>query len=209
MWCSRRRISRAVCAGRGRSTGSFSTPRATCCTCGIPGRSNLWTICCPVNWRKRVRKAEIRSRGATLPFPFQANLHGLPPDFVERCIVDFRKTLGRDLPDDPATSFEDWSLAVFGRGISEAFMFPYNEKLFRREAAEMTADWVSWAVPKPTLEEVVRGAAGVPNTGMGYNATFRYPTSGGIGVLPAALAGRVKNLRCGCPVVAVDLDLGK
>ena len=153
-----------------------------------------------------VRKAEIRSRGATLPFPYQANLHGLPPDFVAHCIVEFVKTVGREAPDDPATSFEDWALAVFGRGICEGFMFPYNEKLFRRKPAEMTADWVSWAVPKPSLEEVVRGATGVPNTGMGYNATFHYLATGGIGVLPAALADRVESLRCGCPVDAVDLD---
>ena len=163
----------------------------------------------PGELAETVRKAEIRSRGVTLPFPYQANLHGLPPGFVARCIVDFVRTLDREPPQDPATSFEDWALAVFGRGICEGFMFPYNEKLFRRKAAEMTADWVSWAVPKPNLEEVVRGATGVPNSGMGYNATFRYPTTGGIGVLPAALARRVKNLRCGCPVVAVDLDARK
>lgn len=153
-----------------------------------------------------VRKAVIRSRGATLPFPYQANLHGLPPEFVARCIVEFVETLNRDVPDDPATSFEDWALAVFGRGICEGFMFPYNQKLFRRKPSRMTADWVSWAVPKPNLEEVVRGAAGVANTGMGYNATFRYPAHGGIGVLPEALARRVEHLRCNCPVSAVDLD---
>lgn len=163
----------------------------------------------PGGLAETVRKAVIRSRGVTLPFPYQANLHGLPPDFVARCIVEFVKTLDGEVPDDPATSFEDWALAVFGRGICDGFMFPYNEKLFRRRPADMTADWVSWAVPKPNLDEVVRGATGVPNTGMGYNATFRYPARGGIGVLPEALARRVEHLRCDCPVAAVDLEARK
>ena len=152
------------------------------------------------------RRALIRTRGVTLPFPFQANLHGLPPDLVARCLLDFVESLGSAVPQGPETSFRDWSLAVFGKGISEAFLFPYNSKLFRRDSSEMTADWVSWAVPKPTLEEVVRGALGMENRGMGYNATFRYPTDGGIGVLPEALARRVASLRCEARVVDVDLD---
>ena len=153
------------------------------------------------------RRAYIRTRGATLPFPFQANLHGLPREVVAECIVGFAETIGTAVPSDPEVSFREWSLAVLGRGISDAFMFPYNSKLFRRDPAEMTADWVSWAIPKPNLREVVQGALGVVNRGMGYNATFRYPREGGIGALPAALHARVSGrVRCGARVEGVDLD---
>jgi protoporphyrinogen oxidase len=152
------------------------------------------------------RDARIRTRGVTLPFPFQANLHGLPPDVVAECLLRFVESRSLEVPTDPETSFEDWSLAVFGSGISEAFLWPYNTKLFRKEPTEMTADWVSWAVPRPTLEQVVRGAVGVENRGMGYNSTFRYPREGGIGVLPLALAERVPNVRLGTRVEEVDLD---
>ncbi len=152
------------------------------------------------------RDARIRTHGVTLPFPFQANLHGLPREVVSDCLVGFSESLARPIPDDPETSFEEWSLAVFGRGISDAFMLPYNCKLFRRRPAEMTADWVSWAVPKPTLREVVDGALGVRNEGMGYNSTFRYPRQGGIGVLPEAVAARVEHMRLGQRVTEVDLD---
>jgi protoporphyrinogen oxidase len=152
------------------------------------------------------RVARIRSMGADLPFPYQANLHGLPREFVAEAIVGFTETLGREVPDDPTTSFRDWALAVFGPGIARGFMFNYNRKLFRREPEAMTADWVSWAVPKPNLEEVVRGALGLSNEGMGYNPTFRYPRSGGIGVIPDAFAERMTHLRCDARVVGVDLD---
>lgn len=151
------------------------------------------------------RRSFVRTRGVTLPFPFQANLHGLPAELVADCVADFAETLGAEVPTEPSTAFEAWSLAVFGRGISDAFMFPYNTKLFRRHPASMTADWVSWAVPKPGLREVVRGALGLTNRGMGYNPTFRYPARGGISILPEAFAARVRNLRCGAPVTAVDL----
>ena len=151
------------------------------------------------------RCARIRTRGVTLPFPFQAHLHGLPADVVANCLIDFVGTMHRPVPEAPGVSFEEWSLAVFGRGISDAFMLPYNCKLFRRDPAEMTADWVSWAVPRPNLEELVRGALGSVNRGMGYNSTFRYPKSGGIGALPEALARRVPKVRYGARAVAVDL----
>lgn len=152
------------------------------------------------------RKAVIRTRGVTLPFPFQANLHGLPKEVVLECIVGAAEALASPVPDDPRISFRDWSLAVLGKGISDAFMFPYNAKLFRRDPAEMTADWVSWAVPRPNLREVVRGALGVANVGMGYNATFRYPREGGIGILPDAFAARLGTVHSGERVVRVDLD---
>jgi protoporphyrinogen oxidase len=84
-------------------------------------------------------------------------------------------------------------------------MFPYNTKLFRREPEEMTADWVSWAVPRPNLAEVVRGALGMANERMGYNATFRYPKQGGIEIIPKAFADRVKTLRTNARVTSVDL----
>jgi protoporphyrinogen oxidase len=151
------------------------------------------------------RRARIRTRGATLPFPFQANLHGLPREVVADCLVGFAESLASSVPEDPGTSFHDWSMAVFGKGISDAFMIPYNRKLFRRAPRQMTADWVSWAVPKPSLEQVVRGALGIENRGMGYNSTFRYPRQGGIGVLPAALARRVPAMRLGCRVEKIDL----
>ena len=151
------------------------------------------------------RRASIRTRGVTLPFPFQANLHGLPKAIVADCILGAAEALAHPVPDDPTLSFRAWSLAVLGRGISEAFMFPYNAKLFRRDPAEMTADWVSWAVPRPNLAEVVRGALGIANERMGYNATFRYPKRGGIEVVPNAFAARVKTLRTNARVTAVDL----
>lgn len=151
------------------------------------------------------RRACIRTRGVSLPFPFQAHLHGLAPEVVADCIVGFVEASKRPVPEDPRTSFRDWSLAVLGRGISEAFMFPYNCKLFRRAPEAMTADWVSWAVPRPSLEEVVRGALGLPNRKMGYNATFRYPARGGIEVLVEAFAQRVPRVRLGARVCGVEL----
>ncbi len=80
----------------------------------------------PGAFRLVERQARIRMRGTTLPFPFQANLYGLPREIVADCITGFVEALPIPVPDDPRVSFEEWSLAVFGRGISDLFMLPYN-----------------------------------------------------------------------------------
>ena len=152
------------------------------------------------------RVARIHSHGALLEFPFQAHLHGLPAEVVARCVLDFVSASREDEPPrDGRMPFGAWARAVFGDAIAEAFMLPYNRKLFRREPDEITAEWVAWSVPRPSLEQVIRGALGVRNEGMGYNPRFRYPRGGGIGVLPQRLAGRVAaDLELGAEVVSVD-----
>ena len=65
---------------------------------------------------------------------------------------------------DGSQSFHHWTLETFGDGIAKHFMFPYNRKMWLRDLRDITADWVSWAVPKPTFEEVLRGALGQTNT---------------------------------------------
>ena len=151
------------------------------------------------------RRARIHARGALLEFPFQANLHGLPREVVARCLTDFLAARERPVPADPRGSFETWARATFGDGIAEEFLLPQNRKVYRAEPAELTAEWVSWSVPRPSVEEVVRGALGLPSRGLGYNPRFLYPREGGIGVLPATLAREVgDDLRCGARVVSVD-----
>jgi protoporphyrinogen oxidase len=154
------------------------------------------------------RKAAIHSRGVLTPYPFQANTHGLPPQVVFECVRGFVQSLlsGAAPSTDPELSFRDWTLQTFGEGIAEHFMFPYNRKMWLRELDQVTADWVSWAVPRPSLDEVLRGALGIVNQGMGYNPSFRYPRGGGIHLLPDRLAERVPGVRYGEEAVSIDLE---
>ena len=71
-------------------------------------------------------------------------------------------------------------MKTFGAGIAKHFMLPYNEKFWKQDLRTITADWVSWSIPKPTLDEVVNGALGLTNQGMGYNPRFIYPRTGGL-----------------------------
>ncbi len=134
------------------------------------------------------RKSVVWSHGVTTKYPFQANVYGLPKEVAYACVHGFVRAK-LDTSPRPAVTFEDFCLRHFGEGISEAFMIPYNEKLWGVHPREITAAWCDRFVPIPKLEDVLRGAFGVDPPQLGYNARFLYPRLG-IGELSRVLAER-------------------
>jgi protoporphyrinogen oxidase len=133
------------------------------------------------------RSARIYSHGRYTLYPYQSNTHGLPPEVAAECLLGFIDAHygpgGAELRGREPQSFGEFILRHLGRGFANHFMFPYNQKLWTVHPDELSAAWCGRFVPKPSLEEVVRGAVGMANEG-GYNATFLYPKSGGIEALP-------------------------
>jgi len=148
------------------------------------------------------RLAAIYSKSVTTPYPFQANTYGLPPQVVNECVIGFVESMNAN--GNGGKNFHDWVVRTFGTGIAEHFMLPYNEKFWKRDLRTMSSDWVSWSIPKPSLEEVVNGALGLTNKGMGYNPKFIYPRNGGIDCLPQALARPVRQIYVNEPIGSID-----
>lgn len=157
----------------------------------------------PGSFNSHERLAAIYSKSTITPYPFQANTYGLPPEVVKECVVGFVETLRQNGSGKPE-NFHEWVVRTFGSGIANHFMLPYNEKFWKRDLRTVTADWVSWSIPKPTLDEVVNGALGLTNKGMGYNPRFIYPKDGGIECLPLALAGPIESIHTRQTVESID-----
>ena len=138
------------------------------------------------------RKARIFSNGVLTRYPFQANLHGLPPEIVSECLIEIVKAHMDPRSSEPARNFEDFCLKKFGAGISRHFMIPYNHKLWGVHPREITAAWCSRFVPIPKLEDVIKGAVGDVPPEMGYNISFLYPEKGGIETMTRALIARMQ-----------------
>jgi protoporphyrinogen oxidase len=162
----------------------------------------------PGAFTRHERRALIHSKGVLTPYPFQANLHGLPLPVVKECVAGFVEALesrARDgEPDITRLSFRQWVEATFGSGIAAHFMLPYNAKLWRIDLEEVECGWVAWSIPRPTLSEILDGAFGTTVRGLGYNPTFLYPRQGGIQTLPDALAAHAGEIRTGAAVRAID-----
>ena len=170
----------------------------------------------PSPWVSVTRKTKIHSHGAELEYPFQANLHGLPLEIVQECLVGLIEAReaaarGEAWARDPKT-FEAYAIARFGKGIARHFFVPYNTKLWGMHPDRLAPEWVRRFVPEPDAEQIVGGAIGLRQTGLGYNVHFQYPRAGGIDALPEALAARIRgrveagegDLRLDCDVEAIE-----
>jgi len=151
------------------------------------------------------RRARIFSHGVLTRYPFQANLHGLPPDVIKECLVGVveaslaavrraeqaQRAGGPPEGDAAPDNFEEYCLRHFGEGISRHFMIPYNERLWGVPPREITSDWCQRFVPLPNLEQVIAGAVGAGPPELGYNVSFLYPKQGGIETFTRALQTRM------------------
>ncbi len=139
------------------------------------------------------RKAVVHLRDVYTPYPFQANTFGLPHDVGMECLLGLLKArhpgdFGLTAPTAPAQNFRESVERLFGEGICKHFMVPYNEKLMGVKLDEISATYADRFIPRPSLEDVVKGAFGFSRESLGYNAKFVYPRNGGISSLPKALA---------------------
>lgn len=159
------------------------------------------------------RLVSVYSHGVMLPYPFQANLHGLPLEVVHECLVgllEVREAAARGELPTPRT-FEDFAVARFGRGIARHFFVPYNTKLWGRHPNALTPAWVTRYIPVPDTAQIIAGALGLRQEGLGYNARFLYPREGGIDALPNALLTAVERsghaqVRLGTRPDAIDVE---
>jgi protoporphyrinogen oxidase len=160
------------------------------------------------------RRAWIYSHDTYTPYPYQANLRGLPARVVKECVKGLVEAqlrasqVATGLPAQGAAvpeSMRSWVLRTFGEGFAKHFFFPYNEKLWTVSPEVLTAEWVAPFVPRPSVAEVIEGAFEDHTKAFGYNATFLYPKHGGIQALAFAMAEGLPNLRLNTEVTSIDL----
>jgi len=151
----------------------------------------------PKQLAEHERKAVVHMHGVFTPYPFQANTYGLPREVVLECLLGLLKArhpedFGLKEPTVPPANFREWVVRYFGEGIAKHFMVPYNEKLLGVNLTELRPEYAERFIPRPSLEDVVRGALGFSRESLGYNAKFVYPREGGISELPRAFANALK-----------------
>jgi protoporphyrinogen oxidase len=157
------------------------------------------------------RKAVIFSHGVFTAYPFQANTFGLPREVIMECLLGLLKAkhpedFGQKPATEPPKNFLEWIVRAFGEGIAKHFMTPYNQKLLGVNLTELMPAFAERFIPRPSTEDVIKGALGFSRESLGYNAKFVYPRRGGIGALSKALANALKKPpQYGVQVTGVDI----
>jgi protoporphyrinogen oxidase len=130
------------------------------------------------------KKSFIRYRGQDIDFPFQKNIHQLDKaEFIE-CLTDLYFK-DEDQTDAPAGSFKEMVYRRLGKGISEKFLIPYNEKLYACDLGELDQEAMGRFFPKADTADIIRNMRKADNTS--YNASFTYPEGGAIEYVKAFL----------------------
>jgi protoporphyrinogen oxidase len=129
---------------------------------------------------ERIRESWIVKGQSWVPYPFQSNLRYLPKDVQVSCLLGAAKAAAKG-DGRNAANFRDWVLEIFGEGIAEAFMFPYNSKVWTTPLEKMSKGWIADRVAvvdfKRLLENVLYERDDV---GWGPNSKFRFPLHGEI-----------------------------
>ena len=160
----------------------------------------------PDGWNDHQRESWVWMRDRFVPYPFQNNLHRLPPGERDRC---FEGLVAASATRGPAaTDFLAWIRSTFGEGIAEGFMEPYNVKVWAHPLDLLSTSWMGERVALPDVDRVRRGIeTGHDDVSWGPNNTFRFPKRGGTGAIWQACAERLprERLRFGDRVQAIDL----
>lgn len=146
---------------------------------------------------RRQRNTKVFYKGRYVKYPFENGLSELPVEDNLRCTLGYIQAyLARQTGTAPRpTNFREWMYYRFGTGITECYLLPYNEKIWKTPAEAMGTEWVEGRVPDPPLEDVVKSSIGIPTEGYTHQLRFLYPREGGVEALVRGLLPRVPHVR--------------
>jgi protoporphyrinogen oxidase len=158
------------------------------------------------HWQFNVRNAKIFYKGKYISYPFELSLCELPIDDAVDCAYDFISARRQENEPD---NFADWLVWNFGRSIAEAYMLPYNRKIWAYPLEEMGTTWMRGKMPLPEKKDIIRSLAlKDPTEREMPHSTFYYPTDGGIQTMVDAIA-KPLTIRLSEPAEAIESSGGR
>lgn len=159
-------------------------------------------------WVEHVREAWVWMRERWIPYPLQNNIWRLPPEDLIPCLNGLLDIHAGKLSGKPPKNFAEWLMASFGPGLCDAFMYPYNKKVWAYDPATMNVGWMGERVATVDLARILRNLVNQQDDiSWGPNHKFRFPLHGGTGSIWKALAARLPaaNVKLNTKIAEVHL----
>ncbi len=144
------------------------------------------------------RVAKIRYAGRDIDFPFQKHIHQLPFDEFLECLTELFAR-----PEGTPRSFGEMLYQRLGKGITDKFLRPYNEKLYATNLDTLDVDAMGRFFPHADIPDIIANMR-PGRRSHGYNATFTYPEGGAIQYVHALLRD-LPPVALAEPVTRLDL----
>lgn len=137
------------------------------------------------------RSNQIIHKGKYVQYPFENDLSKLPLEDLNYAVTAFQNNPYENYE---AQNMLQFFLKTFGEGITNLYLRPYNEKIWKHDPSFMDTQMVE-RIPKPTDEEIMRSAAGETVDGYVHQLYFDFPRTGGIEAVVKGFADRL-NEKC-------------
>jgi protoporphyrinogen oxidase len=159
-------------------------------------------------WLEHERESWVWLHERFVPYPFQNNIRYLPDDVLMKCLRGLLKTWKAGTKRQPV-DFREWILQVFGEGVADEFMLPYNYKVWAYRAEEMAYQWIGERVAVVDLERILENLVYERlDASWGPNNTFKFPSYGGTGAIWNSIADIIgrERILLGQTVVSIDAE---
>lgn len=146
------------------------------------------------------RNTRIAYKGKLIKYPFENGLCDL--DIHERyaCAENYIETYIRRERGELARpkNFMEWMRFRFGDKITDAYLAPYNRKVWNCDPSEMDYSWVEGRVPQPPVSDILKSCMGLACEGYTEQLNFWYPENGGYQSLTDSIAKSIGKERIEC-----------
>lgn len=136
-------------------------------------------------WKLSKRNAKIFFDGTIVSYPFELALGELNKDKAISYALDLITSRQGKEP----TNFKDWLVWNFGKGIANAYMLPYNKKIWAYPLEKMGTKWIRGKMPLPSNEFILKSLINNNHDEKEMvHSTFYYPLKNGIQTMIDAIA---------------------
>ena len=156
------------------------------------------------DYDEHMREAWVWLHGRFVPYPFQNNIHRLPAEVFLDCIMGIIAAQREQMP---RRDFGEYISAVFGDGVAEHFMRPYNFKVWAHPLDMMGTSWQGDRVPTVDVRRILENlVADRDDVSWGPNNKFKFPLLG-TGMLYERMAEALpKEVNLCHEVAEIDVD---
>ncbi|HTQ46162.1 MAG TPA: FAD-dependent oxidoreductase, partial [Polyangiaceae bacterium] len=138
------------------------------------------------NRRRGFRANKILYKGVHVKYPFENGIDVLPKEDIVHILHSFIENPHKD----PPKNFREWMYHVFGDGLTDRYLLPYNEKIWKTPSEQMSLEWVD-RVPRPPLIDLLKTGVGIQTEGYTHQLYFDYPKTGGFESVPKSVAAKI------------------
>ncbi|HAS89863.1 MAG TPA: amine oxidase [Desulfovibrio sp.] len=140
---------------------------------------------------EHLRESWVRLLNSWVPYPFQNNIRYLPNQEKWECV---RGLLPGERSENNPHNFLEWIHSIFGKGIAQHFMEPYNYKVWATRPENMSFSWIGERVSVVDLRSVLKNILlEEDHLSWGPNNKFKFPLKGGTGTIFTKLAATVSD----------------